>query len=448
MHLRLGAPLAPMQLLAQVDGKLLLVGSGSPAAGAARGLLSVVRLDANGGLDRSYGAGGVARTTVLATGDGASASLAADGDLLLAGGSPTNEVVLALTPAGAPDQGFGEAGIATIPGAGSGVAVAALANGSAVTLGETGAAGSRLTRLTPTGAPDSTFARGGPVSLPAGARGAVLLPVPGGAVVVGAPDALLRYTAAGTPDPSFGTGGLTRLPIALPNPFKLFADGAGGGLLIVGPGNINAVIGLRVDVGGLIDIDPFHSSYSPAFGGGASSSLPRPTPQPLPRLVQDSFLATDIAQRSDGSFVAAGGVSLVQPRGEGVAGAILDYAAAAFTPSFGPVAGFGEPATRLRVRVALARQHAATAAVRHGIRVTLNQSAPGLTRVRISAGGHVIAQSVVPVFGPGPRTLPAELTYHGAALLHTHRDVRVSITAQARDLLTGPASAKASGTLR
>ncbi|MEO9174294.1 MAG: hypothetical protein ABI317_02185 [Gaiellales bacterium] len=109
---------------------------------------------------------------------------------------------------------------------------------------------------------------------------------------------------------------------------------------------------------------------------------------------------------------------------------------------------FGGPATRLRVRLGLALQRAATAHARHAIRVILNQSAAGLTRVRISAGGHVIAQSVVPVFGSGPRTLPVELTYHGAALLRSHRNVRVQITAAARDLLAGPGSATASGTLR
>jgi hypothetical protein len=78
----------------------------------------------------------------------------------------------------------------------------------------------------------------------------------------------------------------------------------------------------------------------------------------------------------------------------------------------------------------------------------VNLSAPGLARVFVRAGSQLIAQSVLPIFGSGARILPVELTHAGAVLLRTHRNVRVSVTVGARNLLAGGVTATAHGTLK
>ena len=78
----------------------------------------------------------------------------------------------------------------------------------------------------------------------------------------------------------------------------------------------------------------------------------------------------------------------------------------------------------------------------------VNVSAPGLARAYVRVGRTVIAQSVLPIFGSGARILPVELTHTGAVFLRTHRNVHVSVSVTARDLLAGTVSATAIGTLK
>lgn len=113
-----------------------------------------------------------------------------------------------------------------------------------------------------------------------------------------------------------------------------------------------------------------------------------------------------------------------------------------------PDASFGGPVTPVHARLAVARQRAATARTRHGIRVTLAVSAPGLARVVIKAGGRVVAQSVLAVFGTGPATLPVELTSFGNQWLKGHPRSRLTAVVTARDLLTNTTTSTASGALR
>jgi hypothetical protein len=66
----------------------------------------------------------------------------------------------------------------------------------------------------------------------------------------------------------------------------------------------------------------------------------------------------------------------------------------------------------------------------------MQASAVGVARVKITQGGRAIAHSLLPVFKTLRGILPVELTRYGNAYLRRHRNVRVSITATARDLLT------------
>jgi hypothetical protein len=71
-----------------------------------------------------------------------------------------------------------------------------------------------------------------------------------------------------------------------------------------------------------------------------------------------------------------------------------------------------------------------------------------LARVKVTHGGRAIAHSLLPVFTTRSRTLPVELTQYGNTYLRRHRNVRVTITATARDLLTTTATTTARGRLR
>jgi hypothetical protein len=182
------------------------------------------------------------------------------------------------------------------------------------------------------------------------------------------------------------------------------------------------------------------------FGGGSSSFVVSQRPRALPPLTQNTFTGA-VVQRPDGSYVFLGDVAVSQPTGEGEGRSIDDFAAAALTPSFALDPSFGGSAVRLHATLALIRQRASTARTRHGIRVTLDVSAPGLARVVIKAAGRVVAQSVLPVFDAGRVTLPVELTSFGDQWLKTHPRSRLTLILKARDLLTNLVTATAAGTL-
>ncbi|MEA2192646.1 MAG: hypothetical protein QOI73_2767 [Solirubrobacteraceae bacterium] len=481
-------PFSLLQILRQTDGRLLLVGAKN--GGFNPGPLQVARLNADATLDHTYGSDGIA-TTAVGEGCGActSAALQADGSLVLTG--TTGEVkpppaapnlhwsLTRLTPSGAVDPGFGSGGVATIaPGvSASGFNVAIGPAGTIVTEAQTsgnplspGASSQLLlARLLPSGAPDPTFAGGGAVPVPFGtgfllhvlADGSVLVngqaprtgPATAQSLVAPRRQFLARYTALGALDATFGSGGLVDLGSAI-EPSQLLAS-AGRDVIVVGapsyglapgtgptPGRLNARL---VSAGGAIALD---RTVDLPFGGGGSSFLVSVRPRPVASLRQNSFFGKLVVRRSDGSYVVPGSVKVSQPTGEGTGFSTGRFAAAALTPSFALDPSFGGPARKLALSVRLTRQRASSAHARHGIRVTLRSSAVGLARVKVTHAGRAIALSLVPVFKTTSHTLPVELTSYGNGYLRHHRNVKVSVTAQARDLLTATKTAKAAGRLR
>jgi len=470
-------PLNLLQVLRQPDGKLLLVGAKLLVPGQFEpGLLQVMRLNADATLDRSYGAGGTA-TTAIGEGCGSctSAALTSDGALVLTGtnGPPQPNLKWALTrltSAGAVDQGFGAGGIATIPTAGStsGFNIALGPGGTIVTEAQM-TIGSRsvllLTRRTASGAPDPTFAGGTPVAVPF-ASGFLMLVHDDGSIVLGGQPAgsiltittpsrqmLARYTAAGAPDPAFGTGGFVDLGSA--STLSQILPTAGRSVLAVGElaaatpsGRLNVRL---VSASGAIDPalgGPQRRNLDLPFGGGGSSFLVSVKPRPVATLFQNGFAGNRLVRRVDGSYLVAGGVAVSRPTGEGTGFSIGRFAAAAFTPALTPDTSFGGPPTPLGLSVRLSRQRARTAFNLHGIRVVLRSSAVGLADVKITHGGRAIAHSLLAVFKTAGHTLPVELTRYGNAYLRRHRNVRVAIRVNGRDLLTNTATATARGRLR
>jgi len=459
------APSGVEQIVRQPDGKLVVVGDGVPVNKLQFPPLVLVRLNADGSMDQSFGSGGVALLPIQDSCAGCTAlALLPSGEFIVTGNTgqqspaqghnpnavPDTKWVLArLTATGILDPSFAQSGIATLPETGGvGYDAAVLANGNIVTLGA--AAGSRyLTRLLPSGAPDPAFNAGTPALLPAG-FGLGMVANPDGSVMVGLRGGVVRYTTAGIPDPSFGPGGVAQ--VASAGLYRLL-PAPGDGVLVVlqsvtVPGQLQVQ---RITTNGTVDSTlggPSGLHFEVPFGGGESSFLVSLRPRPLLPLAQNTFRIASVVQRSDGSYLIVGGVRVSQPTGEGAGRSIFDFAAAALTPSFAPDASFGGSATPVHATLRIATQNATTTRTQHGIRVQLNVSAPGLCRVIIKANGRVIAQSMLPVFAAGPATLPVELTSYGDQSLRRHHRVKLRATAEARDLLTNTATATASGALR
>lgn len=487
------APLAQqpnvLQVLRQPDGKLLLVSAdlASATSPSTPPRLKVTRTNADFSLDGSFGAGGSV-TTPIGQGCGlcTTAALAPDGSIVLTGTTGTiappaspdlHWAVTRLTPAGALDTSFGSGGVATVPTAvstsgfnvaiGPGGTIVANAQSQADLLG--GDTRLLVARLTPNGSVDPAFAGGaGVVTTPLATGFAMLALDDGSVVLAGQPpreqpvrpsnelsrQLLVRYTPAGAPDAQFGTGGVVEMGTAT-DPRQLL-PAPGGAVAVVGipaygvlpvsfprPGGVSVrIVGPDGSIAGARDL-------ALPFGGGGSSFVVSVRPRPVPRLLQNSFTGgSQLVRRTDGSYLVPGGVGVTQPTGEGSGYSIGRFAAAGLTPALELDPSFGGPAASLRLSVRLSRQRAATAFKRHGIRVELKSSAVGLARVKITVGRRAIAHSLLPVFATSRHTLPVELTKYGNAYLRRHRNVRVTISATGRDLLTATRTARARGRLR
>ncbi len=456
------------QVLRQPDGKLLFVSAWqSTLPQFAPNDLLVTRTNADLSLDRSYGLDGT-RFTGIGEGCGSCtpAALAPDGSLVLTGTtgdvpSPSARsnlrwALTRLTPQGAVDASFGASGIATIAtdGPARGFNVAIGPGGTIVT--EAQAANimeSRLllTRLTPNGTPDPAFAGGTLIVTPL-SDGFGMLVQDDGAIVLngslplapGPPtrrEALIRYTPAGAPDAAFGAGGFVNLGRTA-SPLQLL-PAAGGSVLVAETATAELTVQAVLADGAIAG----RRYLRLRFGGGTSSFLVSVRPRPVATVRQNSFRGRQLLRRTDGSYLLYGGVAIVRPTAEGAGFSIGRFAVAALTPSLTADDAFGGPPTPLRLSVRLPRQRASTARRRHGIRVSLQASKVGLVRVKITHRGRALALSLLPNFKTTRHTLPVELTRHGNAYLRRHRNLRVSITATARDLLTNNASATARGHL-
>jgi len=488
-----GVRLSLLQVLRQPDGALLLVGSDTQGTGTSPLALKVARLRADGTLDASFADGGVARTAVgVGCGGCTTAALAPDGSIVVTGAigsytsnpSPTTVPdvrwsLTRVTPDGRVDTSFGTNGVATIPDVkASGFSVAVLPDGRIVTEGQIAGSGFSndgvsilLARLTPSGAMDPAFGDGAPVRTPVFSGFPMLVREDGSVVIAGSEPGLVRppftpgrrlvvaYTPSGARDESFGTGGIVdvgpldvqRLEPApdrgmtvIATPWQTLMPGSGppAGRFSVGRWSVSGPPDPAVAPAfGVVDIP---------FGGGGSSFVVSVRPRVLPPLGQNSFSGRTLTPRPDGSFLAVGGVRVSQPTGEGTGFSIGRTAVAAITPHLTLDPVFGGPAAPLTAAVAILRQRARTAYERHGIRVRLRASAPGLWRVKIRTrdGRRVLAQSVLPVFAAGVRTLPVELTATGNRWLRSHRRVRVTVSVTARDLFAAQATAGAAGTVR
>lgn len=197
-------------LLPQGDGSVIVVFN-------AGGNASLMRLDAGGALDRSFGVSGVARGPA---GTPFKALQHPDGKIVLVMASSEGSVLARVHADGSSDPSFGSGG--QVPVAlgtmGSLSSVALQPDGKILAVGWSGDSTQAFTalRYNVDGAPDATFGSGGRFVLAGAASigyGAALLP-DGGIVAVGSGSGgavVLRLDALGRLDGSFGNGGVVRV---------------------------------------------------------------------------------------------------------------------------------------------------------------------------------------------------------------------------------------------
>lgn len=241
-------------LVLQPDGKLVAAGyAGDPYHDFA-----LMRYNADGTLDTSFGTGGIVTTDVANDGwDRAYALvLQPDGKLLAAGTSESDFALVRYNADGTPDVSFGTGGKVTTNMGDDAYALVLQPDGKVVAGGHSGLL-SVLVRYEADGTLDADFGTGGKVvitDLYAGAY--ALVAQPDGKLVAGGGNypsglfALARYNVDGTPDPDFGVGG------------KVVGSGEGeaaglalqpdGKLVAVGGGNYQSYL-VRYNTNGTLD---------------------------------------------------------------------------------------------------------------------------------------------------------------------------------------------------
>ena len=248
----------------QPDGKVVLAGfvvdPALPGHWENKDFLAL-RLDRNGGLDQTFGAGGIVRTAIdLGDVDwdlAAAVALGPEGNIVLAGKAWKNlgegdVAVVRYTSSGALDSSFSGDGIVTLDmGRSESVTdVAAQADGKIIVVGDAGS-GFMVMRLLSNGALDESFGSGGIIDTNVGdpryrdSAAAVAILGDGKIVVAGENDfdypsynpvsidfAVVRYLPNGQRDPTFGSDGI----VVTPGPNVELAFGlaaAPGGKIVV-----------------------------------------------------------------------------------------------------------------------------------------------------------------------------------------------------------------------
>src|SRR5213593_408962 len=213
-------------LALQPDGKLVAAGV---TLNGFRWDFALVRYNANGSLDTTFGTGGTVITSMGTDGTGASALVLQPDGKLVAAGTTTNDgsaydfTLVRYNANGSLDATFGTGGKVTTPigtGDNSVSALVLQSDGKLVAAGYASVSGTydlALVRYNTNGSLDSTFGTGGKVTTPVGSAGdyvnALVFQSDGKLVAAGNTEAstrdfvVVRYNATGTLDTTFGTGG-------------------------------------------------------------------------------------------------------------------------------------------------------------------------------------------------------------------------------------------------
>lgn len=232
-----GAPDRAARVLLQPDGKIVLAGQTTtvyvPATGSQDSAMALVRLNADGSLDPTFGSGGRAVTSFGLLEAGQAAALQADGKIVIAGRVADNLAdsqfgVARFNIDGTPDTSFGGAGQVRYNELADATALALQPDGRlvlALAHRESGNTGFGVVRLNADGSADTTFGAAGLARLEIGpgvdAPLGLALQADGRIVVVGSAlntatsydFVVARLLPTGAADPGFGTGGIHSLDL-------------------------------------------------------------------------------------------------------------------------------------------------------------------------------------------------------------------------------------------
>lgn len=213
------AGLGFVQVLA--NGQIMAAGDVQPSGG--NGNQVVVRYNADGSLDTSFGQNGFA--TAVMNGVPAGEVIEADGKILVSGKSTTfgDSSLVRFNADGSFDTSFGTDGVVTTPGANGGEVVVQ-ADGKIVVVDSYNQGKYGLIRYNSDGTLDTSFGTGGMVSTAVGGNESdpwSLAVQPDGKIVVAGTAwdgsrfdfGVVRYSSDGTLDSSFGDGGIVTTPI-------------------------------------------------------------------------------------------------------------------------------------------------------------------------------------------------------------------------------------------
>ena len=266
----LGGDDQPVDLAIQADGKIVVLGGSSLGA---TNRLGLVRLDANGSLDPSFGTGGVVTEQVTGANFPQAIAVQPNGKIVVTGeGAPflqSDAFLVRFQDSGTLDDSFGQNGAVFISAGLWGDALYAVTlqpDGKIVATGLAfwgGDYGSWLiVRLLADGTPDQTFGVEGEVQLGLGAPGplspisqafSVLVQADGKIVVAGSTGAVYlqwpsdfasaRFDSSGQLDETYGSAGVSEIaPLgasSITYPTALL-PGTDGRLTMVGPGATDA----------------------------------------------------------------------------------------------------------------------------------------------------------------------------------------------------------------
>lgn len=250
----------------QPDGKVVVAGMTSTTQ------FCVARYDTNGALDPTFGIGGQRSFAVGKYSAAYAVALQTDGKIVLAGATlahaelggyaqnPQQMAVVRLNADGSPDNSFGRDGIVEVQvQAWSGADAVAIAGDGKILLGglsgtkvNTGASSDAVVRLNPDGTLDPSFGSGGMAIanfLPSeNTIAAITIDSAGGIDVAGwgavsSPnfeDTLARYLPNGTLDPAFGNGGVVVWSLSNLDRAFAIATAPGGKLVVAGSAQVTA----------------------------------------------------------------------------------------------------------------------------------------------------------------------------------------------------------------
>jgi uncharacterized delta-60 repeat protein len=186
----------------------------------------LVRYTPNGSLDTTFGHRGIVITsqvgnTAITANDFAlpfegvsQAALQADGKIVAVG---NNLYVVRYNANGSIDTTFGSQGLVVVPsGFSTGSLLIQPSNGD-ILVGGSYNSQFALLRYTPRGALDPTFGSGGEVVTSSAAGIVVALALENGDIVAGGGQSLVRYTLSGNLDTTFGAGGIVTIPMGFPS---------------------------------------------------------------------------------------------------------------------------------------------------------------------------------------------------------------------------------------